>query len=158
MTQQPEPLRLADRLGKATTQPSDEIAAAAELRRLHEHTIGLKAVAEDLIEQHAKDTNRITELEDALRQALEALERVAEAMPFPVGRGAIIAAEQALEGEAAIKQDLTPQPRQWRGLTDEDREDIFNSLPDALEGFLKKWGWLHFSKAVEAKLKEKNHA
>ena len=46
--------------------------------------------------------------------------------------------------------------RQWIGLTDEDRQAAFESMPDMLEGFLKKWGWLHFSKAIEAKLKEKN--
>jgi len=31
-------------------------------------------------------------------------------------------------------------------------------MPDMLDGFLKTWGWLHFSKAIEAKLKEKNGA
>ena len=50
-----------------------------------------------------------------------------------------------------------PQPkREWVGLTDEDRQAAFESLPDMLDGFLHKWGWLHFSKALEAKLKEKN--
>ena len=44
----------------------------------------------------------------------------------------------------------------WVGLTDEDRQAAFESMPDMLEGFLRKWGWLHFSKAIEAKLKEKN--
>ena len=46
--------------------------------------------------------------------------------------------------------------REWVGLTDEDRQAAFESLPDMLDGFLHKWGWLHFSKALEAKLKEKN--
>ena len=50
---------------------------------------------------------------------------------------------------------FTPQ-RTWVGLTDEDRQAAFESMPDMLEGFLKTWGWLHFSKALEAKLKEKN--
>ena len=48
------------------------------------------------------------------------------------------------------------EKREWVGLTDEDRQAAFESLPDMLDGFLKKWGWLHFSKAIEAKLKEKN--
>jgi plasmid stabilization system protein ParE len=48
------------------------------------------------------------------------------------------------------------QKRTWVGLTDEDRQAAFESMPDMLDGFLKKWGWLHFSKALEAKLKEKN--
>lgn len=46
--------------------------------------------------------------------------------------------------------------REWVGLTDQDRQEVFESMPDMLEGFLKKWGWLHFSKALEAKLKHKN--
>ena len=53
--------------------------------------------------------------------------------------------------------EINTQPkREWVGLTDEDRQAAFESLPDMLDGFLKKWGWLHFSKAIEAKLKEKN--
>jgi len=46
--------------------------------------------------------------------------------------------------------------RTWQGLTDEDRQAAFESMPDMLDGFLKTWGWLHFSKAIEAKLKQKN--
>lgn len=49
-----------------------------------------------------------------------------------------------------------PQPAAWVGLTDEDRKKAFESMPDMLEGFLKKWGWVHFSKAIENILKEKN--
>jgi hypothetical protein len=48
------------------------------------------------------------------------------------------------------------EQRTWVGLTDEDRQAAFESMPDMLEGFLYKWGWLHFSKAIEAKLREKN--
>jgi hypothetical protein len=50
-----------------------------------------------------------------------------------------------------------PAQRTWVGLSDEDRQAAFESMPDMLDGFLKKWGWLHFSKALEAKLKEKNN-
>lgn len=48
------------------------------------------------------------------------------------------------------------KPSAWVGLTDEDRQAAFESMPDMLDGFLEKWGWLHFSKAIEAILKEKN--
>lgn len=48
------------------------------------------------------------------------------------------------------------QKTEWVGLTDGDRQAAFESMPDMLEGFMKKWGWLHFSKAIEANLKEKN--
>ena len=59
------------------------------------------------------------------------------------------------------QQPNTPQlpqavPPQWVGLTDQDRQAVFDSLPDALEGFLKLWGWLHFAKAIESRLREKN--
>ena len=50
----------------------------------------------------------------------------------------------------------TPPQRTWVSLTDEDRQAAFESMPDMLDGFLKTWGWLHFSKALEAKLKDKN--
>jgi hypothetical protein len=57
--------------------------------------------------------------------------------------------------EGAIALYQAPQ-RTWQGLTDEDRQAAFESMPDMLDGFLKTWGWLHFSKALEAKLKQKN--
>lgn len=46
--------------------------------------------------------------------------------------------------------------RRWNPLTDEDRQAAFESLPDMLEGFLKKWGWLHFAKEIERRCMEKN--
>lgn len=47
-------------------------------------------------------------------------------------------------------------PKQWVPLTDADRQRAFESLPDMLDGFLHKWGWLHFAKAIEQICKEKN--
>ena len=44
----------------------------------------------------------------------------------------------------------------WIPLTDEDRRRAFESLPDMLDGFMKKWGWLHFAKAIEAICEQKN--
>lgn len=35
-------------------------------------------------------------------------------------------------------------------MSDADREAVFRSLPDMLEGFMKTWGWLHFAKGIEA--------
>lgn len=46
----------------------------------------------------------------------------------------------------------------WHALTDEDRQAAFESLPDMLEGFLKKWGWLCFAKEIERRCREKNAA
>lgn len=52
--------------------------------------------------------------------------------------------------------DGTEEFRSWNALTDADRERAFNSLPDMLDGFLKKWGWLHFAQAIEEICREKN--
>jgi len=55
-------------------------------------------------------------------------------------------------------QASEPAPkREWVGLSDADRQAAFESMPEMLEGFLKTWGWLHFCKAIESKLKELNH-
>jgi len=54
------------------------------------------------------------------------------------------------------RSESSGKPSPWVGLTDEDRQAAFESMPDMLDGFLKTWGWLHFSKAIEAKLKERN--
>lgn len=50
------------------------------------------------------------------------------------------------------------EPAAWVSLTDDDRYQAFAALPDALEGFLKKWGWLHFAKEIERRCMEKNKA
>ena len=64
--------------------------------------------------------------------------------------------ECPLCGEMAVAETHPNLKREWVGLTDEDRQAAFESMPDMLDGFLKTWGWLHFSKAIEAKLKQKN--
>jgi hypothetical protein len=49
-----------------------------------------------------------------------------------------------------------PPQREWQGLTDEERSEIFDSMPGGIMGFLRTWGWLPFTKAIEQALKEKN--
>lgn len=44
----------------------------------------------------------------------------------------------------------------WNALTDEDREAVIASLPGAIDGFLKGWGWQQFAQAIEDKCREKN--
>lgn len=56
---------------------------------------------------------------------------------------------------ARLASTLPPQ-RPWQGLTDEERREIFESMPGGLEGFCRTWGWLPFTKAIESRLKEKN--
>ena len=56
----------------------------------------------------------------------------------------------------ALAEPVKQEPVAWVPLTDDDRKAAFESLPDALEGFMKKWGWLHFAKEIERRCKEKN--
>ena len=121
---------------------------------------------------------------DAMKLALEALENSKEVFAKIQEHGirsgasaeqmrlgevliydrAITALEQAIkqkERQPALVKTYSggkawPVQTEWVGLTDDDRRAAFESLPDMLDGFLKTWGWLHFSKAIEAKLKEKN--
>jgi hypothetical protein len=47
----------------------------------------------------------------------------------------------------------TPQQRTWVGLTDEERLKLYRQFEDCLESD----GW-EYEKAIEAKLRSKNHA
>lgn len=44
----------------------------------------------------------------------------------------------------------------WNALTDKDRDDVLASMPGAIDGFLKGWGWLQFAQAIEERCREKN--
>ena len=107
MTQQPEALRLAtvleNKLGGAADE--DIEAAAAELRRLHEKNAEWERVCDQHLRHIKKLKKRITTLEAALRQAVEALEDAAmlmedEGYSVAFQEEAITAAKQALEGKA----------------------------------------------------------
>ena len=92
MTKKPEALRLAERLDDFAAASmfdfyEEELnAVAAELRRLHAENAGL-------LEQNTMLDAKLAELERVNAQLLEALEQVADAMPFPVARAAIAAAK-----------------------------------------------------------------
>jgi hypothetical protein len=57
---------------------------------------------------------------------------------------------------SSVGADNPQLPAGWHALTDADRDAAFHTLPDMLDGFLQKWGWLHFAKAVEAQCAAKN--
>jgi hypothetical protein len=63
---------------------------------------------------------------------------------------------EAIRAEERAAIAASAQDADWIALTDADRERAFNSLPDMLDGFLKKWGWLHFAQAIEDICREKN--
>lgn len=59
--------------------------------------------------------------------------------------------------EGAIALYEHPPQRQWVGLTDEDIEEISNSVPvDDISCHTDTWH-IKFARAIEAKLKEKNN-
>ena len=77
---------------------------------------------------------------DAMKMALAALEEIADEVFSPYDNklgDAILALRAAIE-----------QPRQWQGLTDEEREQVINA------NFAT--GLWQMAKDIEAKLKEKN--
>jgi hypothetical protein len=77
-------------------------------------------------------------------------------MPHQKGSVNRLAAQVSSElHESPIKAAIQGNAS-WIYLTDEDRNRAFESLPDGLEGFLKKWGWLHFAKSIESACKDKN--
>ena len=113
-------------------------------------------------------------LRESAQQALEALENIDKAMPFPVGKQAITALREALaqpeqeptqwrdmivvslvrEGidkhKARELADHFAAQRPWQGLTAEEILDLF----DRNNVYGSKW--IEFARTVEAKLKEKN--
>lgn len=46
----------------------------------------------------------------------------------------------------------------WNELTNKDREEVLASMPGAIDGFLKGWGWLQFAQAIEERCRAKNEA
>ena len=54
-----------------------------------------------------------------------------------------------LQGEEHEKPLYTAPPKR-QPLTDECINEIANSMPGGLDGFLKGWGWQQFARAIEA--------
>jgi hypothetical protein len=46
--------------------------------------------------------------------------------------------------------------RTWQGLTDKQTTQAIKSMPKGIKGWMIDWDLHDFSKAIEAKLKEKN--
>jgi hypothetical protein len=81
---------------------------------------------------------------EALRLALEALENIDRAMPFPVGKQAITAIKAALEAkdEPWTPDDMAYRPnalaqRTWVGLTPEEIDEIIETASDSTDALLQ---------------------
>ncbi len=119
--------------------------------------------------------------DEALRLALEALKQIDEAMPFPVAKLAQKVIKEALaqpelepccyggiahdchagEGCRIVnRMKATPPQRTWVGLTDKEIEAIWKIAMFADYGIgaeLSNQPFVHYARAIEAKLKEKNN-
>ena len=90
---QPEALRLADELAHMDHERWAVLdRAAAELRRLHDLLGKANALAR-------LSAEKIAAYEAVMRQALDALEVIDEAMPFPVAKLTIKNLREQLEGK-----------------------------------------------------------
>ena len=103
---------------------------------------------------HGLFKHETTTLREALEMALEIIEN------HPVNyENQIIAIRAKLEQQthtrfAATHQLNTQVKRQWVGLTDEE----WSRITDDVIGFNSCCGWeQEYAKAIEAKLREKNH-
>ncbi len=103
-------------------------------------------------------TDKVQEIMAALELAANRMERASLDFAYGSNRRSELI-EWAEEARARLREVVAPpvpEPGEWIGLTDADRQAAFESLPDMLDGFLKTWGWLHFANAIEQKCKEKN--
>ena len=106
---------------------------------------------------------------DAMKQALEALERGETKLRYEAIIAIRAAIEQAQEpvthtlncvcgavwdvspdGVEEMVHAPTPPPRQWQGLTDDEIAEVISGQ------FAERNYWVKITKALEAKLKEKN--
>ena len=82
LNKQPEALRLADLLGEKwyrwKDDPTDELKAAAELRRLHAENEDIRATCDYLIRENAEQIGEIVALEEQRDELLEALKAMLE--------------------------------------------------------------------------------
>ena len=58
----------------------------------------------------------------------------------------------------AQRSESSSKPSAWVGLTDEQITQVIKSMPRGIKGWMSDWDLYEFSKAIEARLKEKNNA
>jgi hypothetical protein len=87
---------------------------------------------------------------DAVYKANDAVKAIKEALAQPEQEPVA-----TLFGSLPV-YDTTPPQRTWVGLTDEVITQVIDSMPKKMKGFMVDWDLYEFSKAYEAKLKEKN--
>ena len=56
----------------------------------------------------------------------------------------------------AQRSESSSKPSAWVGLTDEQITQVIKSMPRGIKGWMSDWDLYEFSKAIEAKLREKN--
>ena len=108
----------------------------------------------EALERYGGIDQRACDAEEALRQALETEQEPvawASSLDFDDDDQEIIPAkDKGKLGTNNCDIPLYATPKQWVGLTDEEVSDVIDNV---LEG----GGWLDVSRALEAKIKDKNH-
>lgn len=140
---------------------SKERAAMQQaLEALDKARIGLRDW--ELPENRYAALNSIEPIITVMREALAEQEQQGEAVAKIVLNRAGQITMQTPDGDCfdmskhvGVTLYTAPQKREWVELSDEDRAAAFNSLPDMLDGFLKKWCWMHFANEIERRCMEK---
>ena len=130
--------------------PSEEIMSREAMQ------LALEALedANDVARMEFSDEDYYSEAINALRQALETEQEPvawASSLDFDDDDQEIIPAkDKGKLGTSNCDIPLYTTPKQWVSLTD---QEVFDAIDDVLEG----GGWLDVSRALEAKIKDKNH-
>ena len=64
--------------------------------------------------------------------------------------------EQFINTTPPQRSESSGKPSAWVGLTDEQITQVIKSMPRGIKGWMSDWDLYEFSKAIEAKLREKN--
>jgi len=132
---------------EALAQPEQEPVAWADLKKEAQQIVESKFLWKKFIDGTPLSNDIACWMADFVQSSMTPPQPKQEPAACPKNIGAL---------GMPVNVPVTPPQRTWVELTDEDRQAAFESMPDMLDGFLKTWGWLHFSKAIEAKLKQKN--
>jgi hypothetical protein len=148
MSNQPEALRLADRL-QCNVSRGIHWDAATELRRLHALNGELLEVAKLALRMGVYGGVSPSTVEDAARAALEQPEQ--EPVAWLRKNGFRFSADIEPQDDSELPLYTHPPRREWRSLSEEEMKDLW-----AAHGY-KSAMCKPFARAIEAALRSKNH-
>ena len=102
----------------------------------------------EALERYGGVDQRACDAEEALRERLAQPEQE----PFCYHDGRNIVGKEFADHSDVFPLYTAPQPRQWQGLTDEEINSVRHN-----RDWTAHWTDATFARAIEAKLREKNH-